>query len=527
MADNQNTAKLQNRISLFLIITLVVVAVVVQAQNMFQFPYFQDLEGTNLSNAWALIETGELSPYTYVYEEPPVGSFIISLWVAVTGGFNAFGFSLYSGRVLMLLAHLVTTALIFGITRKISKNDIAAALATLIFIFSPLSSSLQRLVLLDNLMVTFLLLSFYMVLGEHRRLGHYLASAILLGMAVLTKGSAIGFIPAFIIINRMVADERHRRFVAAQWITVVVFLISLYPMYAQMNLELFPQGTALGGDFPHVSLLERITDRGLDNGAFLNIGSGFDTSFNLWVDISTSNTADPLLVYAGIISGLFLVVLSIDSKQHRALLVMLVMFGLILLFGGQIFSTDIIMGLPLLAISIGVVVGAFIRLLAGNMKGIFRFALGTVLIAVVAYPFAIFYMERTDAHDLNQVAGQIEAIDWIVNTVPEDAVIVTDNFAFVELRDTHPNTQHYWRVDTDPEIQYNLLDDDYCNVDYMILTPQVFADINAYGLDLNQRIFNNSERLLEYSNGGWPVEIRQINKAFCGVEVAAETLVSE
>ncbi|MBK9747772.1 MAG: hypothetical protein IPO91_13450 [Chloroflexi bacterium] len=65
------TRAIIDRKSIFLVIILVVLAVAANVQTLFQFPFIQDVEGTNLSNAWAVSTTGELSPYTYTYEEPP------------------------------------------------------------------------------------------------------------------------------------------------------------------------------------------------------------------------------------------------------------------------------------------------------------------------------------------------------------------------------------------------------------------------------------------------------------------------
>ena len=58
---------------------------VVQAQNMFQFPYYHDEEGTHVANGLAVATDGKLSPYTYSYEDPPAGSMMLAFWTVLTG----------------------------------------------------------------------------------------------------------------------------------------------------------------------------------------------------------------------------------------------------------------------------------------------------------------------------------------------------------------------------------------------------------------------------------------------------------
>jgi hypothetical protein len=138
----------------------------------------------------------------------------------------------------------------------------------------------------------------------------------------------------------------------------------------------------------------------------------------------------------------------------------------------------------------------------------------------MSYPFWAFYANRLDIYTENQVEGQLAAIDWVGEFIPDNAVVVTDNYAFVELRKTHDNTHYFWKVDTDPSIKFDLLEDDLCNIDYLLMTPQVYADVEFYQLDLMRRSVENSELLQIFPNNGWPVEIRQVNGSGCATEVA-------
>lgn len=522
----QSAPQTRDRSALFLLAALLILSGVVQAQNMFRFPYYQDAEGTVMSNAWASGTLGLLSPYTYAYEEPPAGSLLLGVWTTLSGGYDAFGFSINSGRVVMLVAHLLCVAFLFGITRKMTGNNLAAVVATLVFAFSPLVTLLQRRVLLDNLMLVFLLGSVYLITGERRTIAHYILSAFAFGLAVLTKGAAIFFLPALWFAIRANADAYHRRFATGLWAALTLFTIAFYPLYAQMKQELFPQGWLLGGDFPHVSLVERIADRGLDSGRFLNVGAGFPESFDLWTNIDNEG-ADPILVYGGLVALLFVALMALDNRRLRPVVILALGFGVYLLFGGQVFNSHILLLVPALAIAVGVVVGALAKLVSGAIPNVvLRFGVATLVVAVLLYPFWIFYSNRVEVYTLDQVSGQIEAVEWIAQNVPADAVVVTDNYAFLELRQSHPNTHHYWKVDTDPDIKFTTLNDDWCSIDYLISTPQVYADITTYNMDLMLRTFNNSELLITYPNNGWPVEVRQVNKQFCNPLATADAETS-
>lgn len=507
---------LKDRKSLFILTALLLVIGYIQFQNMFGFPYYQDIEGTNISNALALVETGELSPYTYAYDEPPAGTFIIGGWLAVGNSVVDSLSAIDMGRVLMLVFHVLTTAVVYATAKKLTHSDVGAIIGALAFSLSPLVTSLQRQVLLDNIMIFMLMFAFYLIVGERRMLSHYLLSAIAFAGAVLTKGDALWFFPAFLLIIVTQANPHHRRYAAWLWVTFAVLLMALYPLYAQMKQELFPQGWLFGGDFPHVSLIERFIDRGVTNGNFLGIGSGLSYSFANWTNLE-NEAADPMLIAAGVIAALFVLVMSLDNKRIRPLLVMLIGFGFYLMFSGQVFNTHIIPALPLLALAVAVVMGAIFRLISGGQGGGFvRWALGLMIVAALLYPLWVFYGSRLDIYEDNQVNGQMQAIEWIKRNIPEDSVIVTDNYAFIDLRQTHPNTHHYWRIDTDPAIKFNLLEDNLCNIDYMLTTPQVNNDINTYGMDLLKRTYDQSEALVTYENNGWPVQIRQVSKAQCG-----------
>ena len=278
----------------------------------------------------------------------------------------------------------------------------------------------------------------------------------------------------------------------------------------------------MGGDFPHVSLLERLGDRGPDTGRFLNYGSGLSDAFEQWVDLSNP-VADPVIIYIGLINCIFVALLALDTRAIRPVLAMLVAEFAHLLFGGPVYVFEVVLLLPFLALGIGAVTGKVEKAL-GSMSSGFKYVLVPAAVVVMLYPFWSFYSNRLDIYTENQVDGQLQAAEWVASNLPEDSLVVTDDYAFVALRETHPNTQSYWRVDTDPAVKFTLLGDDVCNIDYIVATPQVFSDIRTFDMELMRRTIEQSEVLMTYPNNGWPVEIRQVRKADCVPATASSEL---
>jgi len=184
--------------------------------------------------------------------------------------------------------------------------------------------------------------------------------------------------------------------------------------------------------------------------------------------------------------------------------------------------------LPFLAISVGIVLAVIANLLSSILDddSMLKPVLALLLMAGMMYPFGVFYFNRIQPYTVDQVRGQLDAVAWVQETLPADSVVVTDNFAFVPLRETMPNVHHYWKVDTDPDVKFTLLKDNPCNIDYVITTPQVLADIKTYHLGLLDTVMSDTELLRSFENNGWPVDIWQVRHTYCPVE-DEETVFSD
>src|SRR5947209_8083554 len=104
------------------------ITLVVQAINIFNFPAYTADEGNYMSNAWALLH-GQIAPYVYTYNQPPIGWMQIAGWLQLTGGIASFGNAINSGRVLMLVLATASSLLLYLITSRLSGSRSAALLA--------------------------------------------------------------------------------------------------------------------------------------------------------------------------------------------------------------------------------------------------------------------------------------------------------------------------------------------------------------------------------------------------------------
>ena len=127
---------------------------VTHGYHLFVYPLYITDEGIYMEQAWSVLREGRLSPYTYIYDHAPAGWLVIAAWISILPHqFEAFGNPINSGRVLMLIVHVVSVFLLFQTTYRLSHSTAAAVIASFFFNFSPLAVFYQRMVLLDNLMV--------------------------------------------------------------------------------------------------------------------------------------------------------------------------------------------------------------------------------------------------------------------------------------------------------------------------------------------------------------------------------------
>ncbi len=476
-----------------ILIALLVVSGIFHAYNMFHYPYFENDEGTYLSYAWSFAESGAMSPYTYWYDHAPAGWILMALWLKATGGLFTFGPSVNSGRVLMLVVHLVTVALLFVVSRRLTRSLVPGTIAVLIFSISPLGVYFQRRVLLDNLMIFWTLLSMWFLTTEPSKLSRVAASSVAFGIAILTKENAVFFLPAFLYMVVSNTQAGHRRFALSSWVGILILTLMIYPLYALLKGELFPPGW-FGNNTPHVSLigtLEEQLSRGR-NLPFWNSQSEFYVNLIEWL------RRDAWTVITGGLATVIGILLSVRVKILRIPTFMSALFWIFLLRGKLVIDFYVVPLIPLLALNVGTLVYLGARAVSFG-KPVLQAAAVTLFGTAILAPLVV-YADR-DFLIRDEVTPQLHAIEWVKKNVPPNRQLVIDNGIFLDLRysrftgdPSFPNADFVWKVEADPAIRVGKLGEDWRRIDYITVSHEILKQVREKRFPFVKKALDNSEQ---------------------------------
>jgi len=498
-----------------LLVVILLIAMAAHGFNMFNFPFYENDEGTYMSRAWSLVASGQLSPYTYTYDIAPVGWMFIALWSKISGGFFTFGFSINSGRVLMLWVHLFSVGFLFYIARRLTDSIIIATAAALIFSLSPLAIYFHRRVLIENIMVLWLLASLAFLLKPGKRLSMVMLSGFIYSLALVTREVAIVFLPAYLFVLFSEAHRSNRAFFIGLWLTTALWLPLFYILYSLIQREFFPAYSLLGGSYPHVSLLETTMQQ-------------LSTSFTLRTNLgemlrewarsdSVGIQSDPLLILSGVISGAIAGMHGLSKPRIFYPFLMSITYWIFLVMVDDPSGHHIVPLIPFLVLNIAAAMSwMFSTFTDKDSESMF---MEQAIAGLILVPFVIVWYSSSELYSSDLTSRQEEAVDWLRENAQADSIIVTDNYAYLDLRVpaendqlVFPNTVYYWVVDLDPEIRDGLLSNDWRQVDYVLSTPQSQFDAQTYNLDLVYQAQENSRLRIQYTNEGWPVEVREVEQ---------------
>jgi endo-1,4-beta-D-glucanase Y/4-amino-4-deoxy-L-arabinose transferase-like glycosyltransferase len=508
-------------ISFFVFIFSLLTAGLLHGTNMFHYPYFEGDEGTYMSQAWSVVKEGELAPYTYWYDHAPAGWYAIAGFVQFLGGdFFYFGSSLDTGRVFMLIVHLMSSVLIFFIVLRITKNAWIGGFSVVLFSISALEIYFQRRLLLDNIMIFWILAASGIQLVKKEHIWNFIFSGLFLALAVLTKITAIlFFLPLFLAVyfgkHRISKPFRMILFSATFFLTY-----SVYFLYAFLKNELFPSE----GSVNFISTFYFQMSRGNGGIPFWYDQSLFMQMIQDWIIKDKA-----YVVIAAIILAISAIVMPFRKD------ILLFMFGtmlyvLFLIRGGVILNFYILPLFPLIAILGGLLLSMFsevARKHVNSAKGMFG------IIAIIA----VFIGFREYGNDVvfkaDETSQQIRAVLWVKDNLKDDQVIIADNYALVDLWDKDyyngksvRNADWFYKVENDPAIRDIKYHADWKNFDYLLVNHEMLRQIErkespimqqalinsspiAKWLPINDKSFVDEQRFIS-TNGDW-VMIYAIN----------------
>lgn len=499
----------------WLILSLVlIISAVAHAYNMFNFPYYENDEGTYMSQAWSLVTQGRLAPYTYWYDHAPFGWMLLSAWSWLTGGFFTFGFSVNSGRALMFVLHVLASIFLYFIGKRLTGSKWVGILSVLIFSLSPLAIYFQRRVLLDNIMTFWMLLSLFLILYNNNKLRYIIASAVSFGLAILSKENAVFLMPIFMYIIYVYTHVKQKVFGIVKWFAIVCVIVSTYFIFALLQKEFFPSGTALGGNAPHVSLLETISyQAGREGGGILNPETSYFWRYmGIWI------SEDASLIYAGILATFINLIIGIKFMAARIVSLIAVSLWIFLARGGLVIEFYILPLIPILALNISTTVWYFTEFVRKRTPHFFyvrykNAVFATFLVATIlsCMHFSSNIRGQYNIYTDNQTKAQIDAVDWILANGSSKNVFVIDDYGYVDLHARNNGNfkyaEWYWKVDLDPEIKNKLSVGGEPKIDFIATTPQMEHDIIEGGLQVTGNALKNSQVITRFEGEGWSVSM--------------------
>ena len=490
---------LNNKKEALLIVIILVVATLSHAWNMFGFPYYENDEATYTARAVTFISDGELDVYTYRYDHAPLGWMIMGLWFLVTGGTTFFDTYLVSGRVLMIVVHIISTLLLYVIAKRFSGGSmLAGTIAALIFSLSPLAVYFQRRILLDNLMILALLVSLYYLSKERLRLKDHIISAVTFGMAILIKLNAVFFGPVMLYLVWLKANKHHKVHALWYWIAFSGFTLLLFFLYALLKNELFSAPIGPDGLPTRVSVVDTFQLQ-LGRGEFAwpwQPESSFRQALQSW------QLKDDVTLIIGTISAVFITFFGwFKRKSNPYLLASALLVWLYLLFlmrGKIVLDLYVAPIIPLFALSTGLAIAVIYSSL-GKYRKIQMFFLISVFVSIGwIYAFTV----PTRHYTVDETSNQQKAIEWIQSHISPDSLIVADNYVYPELgqQNDYSNVWYFFAAEYDPEIQ-ELYGNDWRNIEYMVVTHEVMQQIESGETPIMQTVFDHSVLVADFTDG--------------------------
>lgn len=461
---------------------------VTHGYNLFRYPLFLTDEGIYVQQAWSLVNEGRLSPYTYFYDHAPAGWLVMAAWAnALPGGFQAFGNEVDTVRVLMLLVHVASVGLLFGIVRRFSGSAVGAFIAAFVYNFSPLAVYYQRQVLLDNLMGFWLLLAVYLLARTEGRVMTAMMAGLSFGVAMVTKENAIFFAPALgYLVYRRAKGRRNRRFVTSFWWIALAVPVGTYVLFAQLKNELFPSGLNFDRNNPpadHVSLLYSIWWQ-------LNRTGPAGESVFLHLMRTSWLPKDRFLVVGGSLAVLAVLWLWFSDRPGRpgylvtALLAL--GYGFYLSRGSQLLDFYIAPMVLLLAMNLGVLCGHVATRLTVPVR---TMATAGLVVVALALPGAYLLhhdnegrLQSQDIYHLDLTSMQEQQIDYVRAEIPHDARIIIDDDIWTALHDRRPvfpRAHSHFKASSDPDVRDKLFQSDWRNIDYVVMSNKMHQSMEA------------------------------------------------
>ena len=494
------------RHSALYLVPLLVLTGLASRIGFFGAPRRIDDEGTYTAQAWAVQNLGELGHYTYWYDHPPLGWIQIAGWTWLTDGFSRYGEAVVAGREAMVVAHVISAALLWVLARRLDLGRPAAAAAVLLYALSPLAVQFTRTVYLDNVATPWALAAFALALTRSKQLLAFVAAAAALAIAVLSKETYLLLAPFLAWQMWRSAHPSTRRYTLS--VAGAVFSLAGlgYIVFALVKGEVVP-GSG------RVSLWEGITFQLFDRAAS---GSVLDPTSQAGLTMSTWLTLDAALLGASVVAG----VAALAVRRLRPYAVLHLFLTLVLLKPGYLPVPQVIVMLPFAALLIAAVAEAGLRRWRSDTgatrtsrargRGIAAATgIGVLAFVVTAAPLWTGQLRGLWLADLD--APMRQAQTWITENVERDQRLLVDDAVWVDLVEAgfeREDVVWYYKADTDSEVS-DLAPNGWRNYDYVLLTQAIRRSVEA--APTVDEALDNGTRVAVFGSGEQQVEVFRVH----------------
>ena len=467
-----------NWIDLSIIAVLMGLGAAVHIAGMDSSPARFDDEGTYTAYAYAVQSWHTLGHYTYWYAHPPLGWIQIAGWTWATDAFGRAPYAVAAGREFMVVCKLLAIVFLYLLARRVGMSRAGAALGVAIFAFSPLAVYFTRAALLDNIVTPWLLAAFFFAASPRSSVRGAVASGFCLAMAVLTKETALLYLPAVLLMLWQHTDRRNRRFCLGLFGAVFVLLCVGYPVYAMLKNELL-----IGPG--HVSLEWAVRWQLFDrtgSGSIFDAKSTAHAVIRSWID---QDAWFPRLALATALPALLI-------RRTRAVAFAFVIQVVQLTRGGYLPYPYVIAMIPFAALTIAGVAdwlwdvgsrgpsGRWQRLWARIPRLPRAVLLGKQVVVLAAVGWLVLIVGHAWSYPLHDLrtndrdGGKAQALAWLEqNTTPGQYLVVDDSFWVDLVRAGHPRDHVIWftKLDVDSDVRIPG-DRQWAGISYVVLDHQ-------------------------------------------------------
>jgi endo-1,4-beta-D-glucanase Y len=503
MNTNNIITNIKNRLIQFglieLILTIVAFIIVAysHSKNLFNFPYYENDEGTYMAQAWAVTDQNKLAQYTYWYDHAPFGWMFLGYCVKLIGGYNMFGNAVNSGRVIMFIMHMLTCVVIYISINKITNNKYASIVSILFFSMFPVANLFQRRILLDNILVFFLAISVMLLLDKKVKITNLILSGAILGLSVLSKESAIFFIPGVLYLLYSRLNKGKKLIGYSIWLGFFSAIISIYLILAILKTELFPSSNK-------VSLIGTLlfhSSRGTGK-YFWEKNSDF---YSIIPDLRNDDYFSLFFLSGLIIFSLFYTFIKYKNHYWNTFIIFLVSYMYFMLRGKIVLTFYVLPLFYILTFLFGIFFND-LSLLFKNKVGKSK-QIQTVFV-VLTMVFLSFnqLMIKTDALVLDKTTLYERSVNWIRTNLKQEDKIIIDCGVYPHLHfptsnfKTFPNADWYWKVEYDKDIKEVKLKNNIENIDYIFATFQYILDMESGGMKFNRSVYDESKKVVDFSD---------------------------